>query len=449
MTTLEPDEDSSRVEIEQRAMTGRIGGLLRRSGGVARDGAWSLSHQAVALATSLLSFALLTSQLGPADYGAYAGLYGMIVLLSSATFSWVMLIVFQRIIREHDDLGVLVRSCTTIMALGISAALALLAVVGPLLFDRIDRPTILAIAAADLILGPMVMLAATVAQATVGVPLSIRFHFLHTGLRIAIILALALTTEITLTKLGYVMFVVYLPAAAAVWLYFRHRFGVAIRPGRVHRKHLSQGMLYAGTLVGFSVQDDGDTPMLNAFRHERDAGLYAAAYRIVQMGLMPINSLLGSSHQRFLSSDETRRNEHVDRALRFTSVAVAYGLAVTLVTWLAADLVLSVFPSEFEETATVMRTLVPLVVLRGASHFAFNGLLGLGRYTARLKILATSSGTVLVLYFLLIPAYSWKGAVAASLIGESLFVVLTWIVLVRAQREHDDWLNREPDLVSG
>ena len=69
MTTVEPDEESSRVESEERAISSRVGGLLRRSGGVARDGAWQLSHEFVALAATLLSFALLTSELGPADYG--------------------------------------------------------------------------------------------------------------------------------------------------------------------------------------------------------------------------------------------------------------------------------------------------------------------------------------------------------------------------------------------
>jgi O-antigen/teichoic acid export membrane protein len=222
-----------------------------------------------------------------------------------------------------------------------------------------------------------------------------------------------------------------------------------MRPGRVRREHFSQGMLYAGTLVGFSVQDDGDKTMLNVFRFERDAGLYAAGYRIVQMGLLPINSLLGSSHGRFLASDPERRNEHVERALRFTLIACAYGLVVAFITWFGADLVLKVFPADFEETATVMRVLVPLVVLRGASHFAFNGLLGLGRYRARVKLLAASAGTTLLLYLALIPSHSWKGAAAATLIGESLFVVLTWIVLLRAQREHDDFLNREPELARG
>jgi O-antigen/teichoic acid export membrane protein len=67
-----------------------------------------------------------------------------------------------------------------------------------------------------------------------------------------------------------------------------------------------------------------------------------------------------------------------------------------------------------------------------------NGLLGLSRNRVRATILLSNAVLSLVLYVALIPTFSWRGAVAATLIVESTLFVSAWVALAACQRRATD-----------
>lgn len=147
----------------------------------------------------------------------------------------------------------------------------------------------------------------------------------------------------------------------------------------------------------------------------------------------------------FLSVDDDH-NDQITKARRFALLGIVYSVVFIGGVWVAAPLVPKILGEKFEGTVTMMRLLAPLVPLRGISTFPMNGLLGLGRNRLRTQILITSAIFSLVLYFALIPRYSWKGGVIGTLISESVLFAAAWIALFRCQATHNR--NHDPIAVS-
>ena len=79
------------------------------------------------------------------------------------------------------------------------------------------------------------------------------------------------------------------------------------------------------------LQQDGDKAVLNAYGYQHDAGLYAAAFRVVSMGLMPLRALEAAAFQRFLPHNASARNEHTRRAFRFSVLSFGGSVVIGLV----------------------------------------------------------------------------------------------------------------------
>ena len=63
-----------------------------------------------------------------------------------------------------------------------------------------------------------------------------------------------------------------------------------------------------------------------------------------------------------------------------------------------------------------------------------NGLLGLGRGVLRAKLLVGNALFTLALYAAFIPKYSWRGALVATLVSETVLCASSWITLLLCER---------------
>jgi O-antigen/teichoic acid export membrane protein len=226
-------------------------------------------------------------------------------------------------------------------------------------------------------------------------------------------------------------------AAAAVGLRSVHmRHGLAIRATRPRASDVRRGLSYAGTLLSFSVQEDADKVLLVRLADPVLAGLYAAAYRGVQIATMPLRALVVASHRTFLEPADGP-GAHVRRTLRFTVPAAAYAAVATAGLLVLAPLVPWLLGPEYDGSQAMFMLLAPLVLLRGLAHLPFNALMGLGRNDLRLAIVAVCAVLSTGLCVVLIPLHSWTGAAVATLVSEATFVVLTWLALLHCQRSED------------
>jgi len=202
----------------------------------------------------------------------------------------------------------------------------------------------------------------------------------------------------------------------------------------IRAPHVRSVLLYGLGIGASSAQSDGDKFVLNAAQLQADAGRYGAAYRLMQVALLPVNAFLGSTHLSFLEPDDGPRSQ-LRRATRLSLYALSYAAPAAVGLVVLAPLVPRVLSEDFSQATLILQLLAPVVVLRGVGGFPMNGLMGLGRNALRTKLLVANAAFSLLLYAALIPRYSWRGAVTATLASEISLCASSWAALFLCERD--------------
>ena len=409
----------------------RIASYLRRDH--VRDTAWALVDQGAMLFASTLSFLLLGRTLGAAGYGAFVGLYALIGPFLALGQSGVYLSAMEHIARLGETPREVGRSCMSITLLNALLWVPLLSAASLLWIKGLPAFAAVVLIGNEFCLTALFMQSAGIVQAVKDFPAAARLRIANSLLRIVPLTILAITHSLTLTTFAVGQTIV----AGSMMLFAVSRTsrlaGAAILPGRIRRHHLRSVGLYALQTGAWNVQSDGDKFVLNAAHHQADAGRYGAASRIMQFALLPLLALVNATHVSFLRG-RGDANGQIRRAIESSLVALAYGVPAALCLFLVAPLAPLVLTRDFSETTRMLQWLAPLVVLRGQSTFPMNGLMGLGRNGLRAKLYVANAALSVLLYAVLIPTYSWRGALAATFVTEVSISVSGWIALYRCER---------------
>ena len=251
--------------------------------------------------------------------------------------------------------------------------------------------------------------------------------------RILLLTSLAALGSLNLKTLAVGQIATLGAVAAFALLRVSRQLGVAPRFGAIRRGHVRSTMLY-GIGIGASIaQADGDKFVLNAAHHQADAGRYGAAYRLMGVVMLPIYALAGATHVSFLDGTAGPGGQ-VRRAIRLSLVGMAYAVPAIVALEIIAPYIPKILGRDFAETTVILRLLAPVVALRGLGVFPMNGLMGLGRNALRMKLLVSNALLSLLLYALLIPGYSWTGALVGTLVSETTLAISAWAALLACER---------------
>ena len=404
---------------------------------IVRDTGWTGTSEVVNLLTSFLILNVLIRTLGPSGYGRYVAIAALAAILVTLSSTWVVLVLLQRGLQQERPLRQAHAEALSLAFWAGVLAFVLGLGLSRLLLPELSLGVVAAFVGAELLVGVLVQVSAGAVQLADGLPAATRLRLLPTLSRFFVVLVLLLLGTFDLQTLGFALLATYSTVGGAVYLTTVRRLGLRLLPGGLTWTGLRDGLPYAGVLVSLAVQEDSDKILLVRFADDVHAGLYAAAYRLVQLGLIPIRALLGSSHPRFLVNTPGERGEHLGRAVRYTRPAALYSVVAVIGIVVTAPVVPAFFGSEYDGTLPLLVALAPLVLLRSVSLFPLNALMGLGRYGTRFSVIGSAAVLNVALNLVLIPRLSVWGAVIATMVTEVYFIVLVWAATVRGQRRHD------------
>jgi len=419
----------------------RVAEWRRRAGEQGRhyvsDAGWGLALEITVLGGSILTFLLLARGLGPAGYGYYAAIQGLVSLARPLVAGWSGLVLLEDAIRDRLDLRRSYREM--LLAVGVMAVIVLVVTVGiahPLL-PRVSVVTTVTFVAAEVVGNSSVSLPAAAIQASRGFASSARARLAEQALQALAIVVLWAVRDLTLSSVAVATLAVNVATGAVVG--FVCARVCSLPPGgRFPRwEQLRRGGMYAVVLLCFGVEEDADKTLLVRDGYDTTAGLYAAGYRLVQIGLLPLRVLTSATHNKFLEHDDSAIGQHWRRSVRFTLPSAAYGVVATGGLVLLAPLAPLVLGHAYRGSVVMIRLLALLILFRSLTVFAFNGLMGLGCRAWRTSVLLAAAVVNLALNLTLIPVLSWRGCVVATLAGETVYLSLTWIGLHHFQRLHD------------
>ncbi len=214
-------------------------------------------------------------------------------------------------------------------------------------------------------------------------------------------------------------------AAIALLLVWRDIGPPRLALKQIHPE-LTQGFYFAVDLSAQSFSADLDKTMLARMATLQATGIYGAAYRIIDVAMAPVLSLMAVSYAKFFKQGADGIQGSLKLAKRLVPLAGSYGAIASVGLWLTAPLVPYVLGPEYEPAIAALRWLSPILLFKSLQYFAADTLTGAGlqgHRTLLQVVMAVFNGLGNAW---LIPLYSWKGAAWASLATDGLLTLSLW-----------------------
>ncbi len=376
----------------------------------------------------MTSFLLVTRVLPKEQYGGYVGLYGLLGAVGAFSYSGVGLALLQRLLGERDEPNRALRSFLSLAMLA-GATMAVVAVGLSLTFLRLSVVEVILIATAELVGTATIYVSSILVQAASGFAAATRVRLGLVSIRLVSVVTLKLAGQLSIANLGASFLVGF--ALYAVYLLVVHlpRHGYEVSFGWPSRLALRSSGVFSIPMGAGKLQTDADKFMLNAFGFRAEAGVYGAAYRLIQVGIMPLMALDTAAFQRFLPKGADEAKLHWRRAIRLARLTMVASVMVSVALYVVLPYLDFLLEAQYRQAFDIAPWLLPLIPLIATSGTPLNGLLGLGQSDKRMLVYLSSAFISLILYAILIPPLDWRGAVIATFISEIYLAIAGWWAL--------------------
>lgn len=188
------------------------------------------------------------------------------------------------------------------------------------------------------------------------------------------------------------------------------------------------GSAFAVNEVSAAVQANVDKTMLVSFGFDEEAGIYAAGYRIVAYAMMPIGAVLAGSYPEFFRRGGVGLASAMEYSRDLRPRIIALGILSGVTAVLVSPIAAWALADQFGGVVPVVVALSVLPLIKGLQNVSADVLTGSGEQPFRAKAVVATALLNVLLNLALIPAFTWKGAVAATYVSE---IVLLFVIVVR------------------
>lgn len=192
---------------------------------------------------------------------------------------------------------------------------------------------------------------------------------------------------------------------------------------RRYREDVGHGMLFSVGLASQTIYNDVDKAMLGRLSTASSVGIYTAAYRIVDVSFAPMRSILGAAFPRMFEEGRGGIVATLRLARKLAVPGVSYCLFASAVMFTLAGVVPYILGPSFNEAVGALRGLAILPVIKAVQYLLADSLSGAGFQGRRTALQVTIAVLNVALNFLILPKYSWRGAVVTSIVSDSLLLL--------------------------
>jgi len=213
------------------------------------------------------------------------------------------------------------------------------------------------------------------------------------------------------------------------------------------REDVAEGVYFSIGVSAATIYNDIDKVMLGRISFAA-GGIYAAAYRIVDVSMTPIRSLASAAYPHFFRRGVDGMRPAHAYAITHIRRAFIYSAILFVVLWLFAPLLPLVLGANYAQTALALRWLALLPILRSGHVFLADSLSGAGFQGVRSAIQAAIAAVNIALNIVILPRYGWLGAAWTSLASDGLLLLCLWVA-VQSKLRTATHLTTRPDNPQG
>ena len=395
---------------------------------LARNTFWMLGGRGVRMIIQAVYFLVIARVLGASQYGAFVGTVSLVAIAVPFS-SWGMgFILVRKVSRDRMLFSRAWGDALSVTCVSGGILLALVVLTSRWLWGQsIPLGLLLLVGVADLFAVRLVDLAT---QAFVAVELLRKTAEVNTVLSTlrllgAVIVSLAVR-HASASSWALVYLGTGILAAIYSFLAMARAFGLPQLGFRMSWAEFKEGFYFAIGLASQTIYNDVDKTMLVRLSGLEAAGIYAAAYRIVDAAFAPVGSLVYAAYARFFRHGAQGIGEGMRFARKLLAYSIPYGLLTMTLLAITAPLLPKVLGSDFSASSAALLWLSPLVLFKSIHYFFADCLSGAGFQRIRAVIQLFIAGVNVLLNLWLMPTYSWRGAAWASLASDGLFVIAMW-----------------------
>ncbi len=394
--------------------------------------------QGIRIVLQAAYFVIIARALGPDQYGAFIGAASLISIFAPFISLGSGSLIVKNVSREPSLFSEYWGNALFMIAVTGVILIGLICLISPSLLPNTISPLLVfCVALADLICLRLLQTCGRAFQAVHQLKKTAQIKLLPGITRIVAAIAMILLFPEPNAMIWTSMYLLgtVVAASAAVILVQTHLGSPKLALARI-KPELLEGFYFSAGISSQTIYNNVDKAMLARLATLDAAGLYAAAYRIVDVVFVPVQSLLAASYAKFFQQGTSGMRSSLAYAKRLTPLAGGYGLAAGIGLICVAPLVPYLFGEDYTDSVQVLYWLAPLPFLKSMHYFAANSLTGAGHQGLRsgVQVLIAIFNFAGNLY--LIPRYSWKGAIWATLASDGLLALLLWaIALFYSYRE--------------
>jgi O-antigen/teichoic acid export membrane protein len=386
-----------------------------------------LTGHGAKLVIQALYFVLMARNLGPHQYGAFVAVTAAAAIVSPFVGNGIGMLMVKNVARDRSlfqeywgntllmtfvsgvalTVGV-VAGCLAFLPNSIPIVVVILVTISEVLLSRFFEAVAWAFQAVEMLAWTAYLNVFAVFTRLAGIAVIVMMHRpTIIAWSVAYLIASALCTTVGI--------------ACVVWRLGKPRLALY----RI-RGELREGFYLSSGLSAQTIYNDIDKTMLARLGSLGATGIYAAAYRLIDVAFVPVKSLLAAAYPGFFRNGQHGIASSLAYAKRLLPRALAYSAAVAVGLLVAAPLVPKVLGAEFARTTEALRWLALLPLLKTMHYFVADSLTGAGYQGLRTLVQVVVAVFNVVINLWLIPAYSWRGAAWSSLASDGLLAASLW-----------------------
>jgi O-antigen/teichoic acid export membrane protein len=395
---------------------------------MAKNTFWVFLGQGARLVIQGGYFVVIARVLGVNNYGSFVGAVALVAILSPfATLGFGNLLV-KNVARDRATFAESWGNTLLMTVVSGSILLAfVMAVARFVLPPSIPAQLVLAVAVSDLLAARLTDAAGQAFQSVEQVRWMANILVFLSVVRFIAALAVTLVWKHP-TPLEWGYFYCgssAIPAAVSVLLVSRRLGMPRINLKKIYSE-MTEGFYFSTGLSAQTIYNDLDKAMLARYSTLDATGLYAAAYRIIDVAYTPVRSLLYAASPGFFRAGHTGIESAVAYMKRLLPKGLIYSLLIFFGLQLIAPLIPRILGQEYARSVEALRWLAVLPLIRTVHSFYSDALTGAGYQGIRMALQVFVAIFNVLVNLWVIPAYSWRGAVFSSVASDALLAIIVF-----------------------
>ena len=395
-----------------------------------RNAAWLFAGQGLSFLVQALYFIVLARLLGTRQYGVLAGAIALVAVVSQYSTLGSGLLFLRYVSPDHSRFRLYWGNILFSVFLMGGVIVAGLWIFGRWVLGVESLSILVPLAISDCLFQQLNSCASQVFQTFEKMKFSATLTLLSNLLRLVLAVAM-LWHRGTASAFQWAIASLTVSCLAAViaFVTVTRCFGLPAFSVSLFLKRMGEGVVFAISGSTTAAYNDIDKVVLSHSGMDRANGIYSMAYRVVNIGTMPIMSIVSAAFPRFFREGEKGVGATFPMAKSLLKRTAVLGLGISCMMFIFAPLIPHLVGPSYANAVDALRWLCLIPFFRCFHLSAGDAIAGSGHQRYRLASQSIAAAGNLLLNLYLIPRYSWHGAAWASLATDGALGVMNWVAL--------------------